>query len=92
MGAMSCPVFVLGRTVVSVVTSPPIVPCFPSRLSGAIPGIRRPMLCPNEWVVGEGPRVTMCAMTVRICTRTWVRVLLDNCALLDLTLFGRGRK
>ncbi len=76
MGARSCPVFVLGRIVVSVVTSPPIVPCFPSRLSGAVPGIRRPMLCPNEGVVGEGPRVTMCPMTVRtsICTRTWVRV------------------
>ena len=55
----SCPLFALGR-MVPVFTSPPIVPCFPFRLSGAISGIRRPMLCPNEGVVGEGPRVTMC--------------------------------
>jgi hypothetical protein len=74
MGVRSCPVFVLGMMDVSVVTSPPIVTCSPSRLSGAIPGIRRPMLCPNEGVVGEGPRVTMCPMTVRICIRTWVSV------------------
>ena len=51
-----CPVVVLGGMVVSVVTSPPIVPFSPSRLSG----VRRPMLCPNEGVVGEGPCVTMC--------------------------------
>ncbi len=69
-----CPVVVLGMMDVSVVTSFPIVPCSPSRLSGAVPGIRCPMLCPDERVVGEGPRVTMYPMTVRICTRTWVRV------------------
>ncbi len=69
-----CPCFVLGVRGVSAVTSSPIVPCSPSRLSGANPGIRCPMLCPDEGVVGEGPRVTMCPMTVRICTRTWVRV------------------
>ena len=62
MWVRSCPLFVLGGMVVSVVTSPPIVPCSPSRLSGAIAGIRRPMLCPNEGVVGEGPRVTMCLL------------------------------
>ena len=55
----SCPLFVLGR-MGPVVTSLPIVPCCPSRLSGAISGVRCPMLCPNEGVVGEGPRVTMC--------------------------------
>ncbi len=69
-----CPLFVLGVRNVSAVTSSPIVPCSPSHLSGANPGIRCPMLCPDEGVVGEGPRVTMCPMTVRICTRTWVRV------------------
>ncbi len=60
MWVRSCPVVVLGGLVVSVVTSPPIVPLSPSRLSGAISGMRRPMLCRNEGVVGEGPRVTMC--------------------------------
>ena len=69
-----CPVVVQGVVYLSVVTRCPIVPCPPSRLSGANPGIRCPMLCPDEGVVGEGPRVTMCPMTVRICTRTWVRV------------------
>ncbi len=59
MWLSSCPLFVLGR-MMPLVTSLPIVPCFPSRLSGAISGVRRPMLCPNEGVVGEGPRVTMC--------------------------------
>ncbi len=59
MWVRPCPLW-LGRMVVSVVTSPPIVCCSPFRLSGAIPGIRRPMLCPNEGAVGEGPRVTMC--------------------------------
>ena len=74
-----CPLFVLGVRDVSAVTSSPIVPCSPSHLSGANPGIRCPMLCPDEGVVGEGPRVTMCP-------------LLDNCALLDMTLLNRGRK
>ncbi len=60
-----CPVVVLEVIYVSVVTSSPIVPCSPSRLSGAVSGIRCPMLCPDEGVMGEGPRVTMCPMTVR---------------------------
>ncbi len=47
MWLRSCPVVILWGVVVSVVTSPPIVPLSPSRLSG----VRRHMLCPNEGVV-----------------------------------------
>ncbi len=59
MWCSSCPLFVLER-MVPVVTSLLIVPCFPFLLSGAISSVRRPMLCLNEGVVGEGPRVAMC--------------------------------